>query len=229
MMDRLRAYLRAEREKLRPLSRRARAEYVWQYYKLWILGIGFLLFLTLYIIVIRLTVPQDNWFYLTLANTYADVGEGSDFWRGFVDYGGYDTSEKHVYFNGSCYFDPSSGAYNAYYTYFVAYVQAGTLDAIAMEREDLEALGARGWLLDLTLPEAGDLAARYADRLVYAVPEEGTYGPDPVPIGIDLSDTALVDTFHIYADTCALGISSNCPHFSEVERFLDYVFSLENG
>ena len=221
-MERLKHWYQSERRKLRTLSRRAKVEYVWQYYKLWIIGISFLLFLTVYITVHRLTVPADNWFYITFANTYAEVGNGSELWRGFVDASGYDVREKNVYFNNSCYFDPSDTGYNAYYTYFVAYVEAGTLDAIAMERDDLALLGTRGRLLDLSGTE---FATRYADRLVYAVPANPDYGTEPLPIGVDLSDTRLVTDFHIYESSCALGLSANCPHPDAVARFLDYVLS----
>ena len=225
-MERLKNWYAAEREKLRPLSRRAKAEYVWQYYKLWIIALVSVLGLSVYITVHRLTVPSDNWLYITFANTYADAaGNRSALWRGFADASGYDTTEKNIYFNNSCYFDPSDTRYNAYYTYFVAYVEAGTLDAIIMERDDLETLGARGRLLDLTMEAADGLAEKYAERLLYAVPANEEYGTDSVPIGIDLSDTCLVTEFHIYDETCALGVSANCPHIDALERFLEYVLA----
>lgn len=241
-MDWLKAYLRREARKIRALpDRRAKAEYIWQYYKLWIIGILSFLFLTGYLVLHRLTVPLDNWFYITFANTYAETGADSPLWRDFVHYSGFDPEEKNVYFNTNCYFDPASDAYNVYYTYFVAYVEAGTLDAITMERDDLIALGQRGRLLDLSRPEAARIAEKYADRFLYAVPLEsladtaagletpsgaGTVSDtaaQSVPIGIDLSDTPLVYEYHVYSNPCALGISANCPHMDAVERFLDYL------
>ncbi|MBQ6207866.1 MAG: hypothetical protein IJK52_12400, partial [Oscillospiraceae bacterium] len=88
-MERLKNWYAAEREKLRPLSRRAKAEYVWQYYKLWIIALVSILGLSVYITVHRLTVPSDNWLYITFANTYADAaGNRSALWRGFADASG---------------------------------------------------------------------------------------------------------------------------------------------
>ena len=219
-MEALKHWYQSERRKLRTLSRRAQVEYIWQYYKLWIIAVVSLLSLTIYVTVHRLTVPADNWFYITFANTYAEAGNGSELWRGFVDASGYDVREKNVYFNNRCYFDPADTGYNAYYTYFVAYVEAGTLDAITMERDALASLGTRGRLLDLSGTE---FVTRYADRLVYAVPANPDYGTEPLPIGVDLSDTRLVTDFHIYENSCALGLSANCPHPDAVARFLDYV------
>ena len=79
-METLRQWFRTERQKLRTLSRRAQLEYIWQYYKLWIIALASIVGLTVYITVHRLTVPADNWLYVTFANTYAPVGNGSEFW-----------------------------------------------------------------------------------------------------------------------------------------------------
>ena len=226
----LRTYLSGEARKFRALpDRRAKAEYLWQYYRLWIIGVAAALGIAGYLVVHRLTVPADNWFYITFANTYADVGEGSPLWEDFVAYSGFDPDEKNIYFNTNCYFDPAQTGYNVYYTYFVAYVEAGTLDAITMERDDLITLGRRGRLLDLSRPEARTIAEKYADRLLYAVPADPENGTQPLPIGIDLSGTPLLGVYHAYADTCALGISVNCPHMDAVERFLDYLTEEEDG
>ena len=205
----------------------AKLQYVWDYYKLWIIGIVCLIAFLIYFIVARAMTPNDNWFYITIANTQADAGNKSQIWRDFVDYSGYDTREKNVYFNTNCYFDPFSEKANPYYTYFVAYVDAGTLDLIAMEKDDLQKLGERGRLLDLSRPEASEIMTRYKDRLIYAVPLDEEYSTEPVPIGIDLSDSVLVSKYHIYGDSCAVGVSANCPHMDAVLRFLSFV--LEDG
>ena len=103
----------------------------------------------------------------------------------------------------------------------------GTLDLIAMEKDDLQKLGERGRLLDLSRPEASEIMAKYKDRLIYAVPLDEEYSTEPVPIGIDLSDSVLVSKYHIYSDSCAVGVSANCPHMDAVLKFLAFV--LEDG
>lgn len=205
----------------------AKLQYVWDYYKLWIIGVVCLVAFVIYFVVARAMTPNDNWFYITIANTQADAGNKSQIWRDFVDYSGYDTREKNVYFNTNCYFDPFSERINNYYTYFVAYVDAGTLDLIAMEKDDLQKLGERGRLLDLSRPEASEIMAKYKDRLIYAVPLDEEYSTEPVPIGIDLSDSVLVSKYHIYSNSCAVGVSANCPHMDAVLKFLAFV--LEDG
>ena len=219
--------LKNARREVSRLQGAAKLQYVWDYYKLWIIGVVCLVAFVIYFVVARAMTPNDNWFYITIANTQADAGNKSQIWRDFVDYSGYDTREKNVYFNTNCYFDPFSERINNYYTYFVAYVDAGTLDLIAMEKDDLQKLGERGRLLDLSRPEASEIMAKYEDRLIYAVPLDEEYSTEPVPIGIDLSDSALISKYHIYSDSCAVGVSANCPHMDAVLRFLACV--LEDG
>ena len=219
--------LKNAKREVSQLQGAAKLQYVWDYYKLWIIGIVCLIAFVIYFVIARAMTPNDNWFYITIANTQADAGNKSQIWRDFVDYSGYDTKEKNVYFNTNCYFDPFSEKVNQYYTYFVAYVDAGTLDLIAMEKDDLQKLGERGRLLDLSRPEASEIMSRYEDRLIYATPLDEEYSTEPVPIGIDLSDTQLVSNYHIYGDSCAIGVSANCPHMDAVLKFLSFV--LEDG
>lgn len=220
----LKAYLLNEKKKIKDLDARRKWEYIWQYYKLWIIGIVCAVIAIIYFTVHFFVMPRDNWFYGVFANTYADVGEHSDLWEGFVAYAGLDVKEKNVVFNNNCYFDPGKKGYNQYFNAFVAYVDSGTMDIVTMEVGHLKTLGKKGRLMDLSNQEiAGVLAEKYADRLIYATPDNAEYSTQPIPIGIDLSDTCLVTEYHLYEDSCALGISSLAPHLDQVEQFLDYV------
>lgn len=226
MIEYLKQEYRKAKKEVSRLEGAAKLQYVWDYYKLWIIGVVCTLLFIIYFVTARIMTPNDNWFYITIANTQADAGNGSQLWKDFVEYGGFDTKQKNVYFNTNCFFDPFSEKPNDYYTYFVAYVDAGTLDLITMEKDDLQKLGERGRLLDLSLPEAAKIMEKYSDRLIYAVPLDTEYSTEPVPIGIDLSDTVLVSKYHVYADSCAVGLSAHCPHMDAILTFLSFV--LEN-
>ncbi len=229
-MGALKAYLVSEKEKIADKDTRGKIDYIWRYYKLWITGFLCAAAFLIYLFVHFLFTPQENWFYGVFANTYADVGEHSALWDGFVEYAELDVKKKNVVFNHSCYFDPASKKYNQYYSAFVAYVDSGTMDIVTMETEDLKILGERGRLMDLSNTElAGSLAEKYADRLIYALPDDKEYSTEPIPIGIDLSDTMLVTEYHIYEDSCALGVSSLAPHLDQIEAFLEYVLSGEEN
>lgn len=226
MMNGLKSWYSREKEKIRNLETfRAKAEYIWQYYYLWIIGIAFAVFFTGYVVYHFTTAIKENWFFITFTNTYEDVGDGSDLWKGYVDYTGYDTTVKNVEFNNLSYFDYASGDApgNEYYEMFVAHVDAGTLDAVTMKKESLESLGTSGRLMDLNDERCASIMEKYGDRLVYCEPKDEDYGADRVPVGIDISDSILMTEYEIYSDSCVLGIGAHAQHMDAVEKFLDYV------
>ena len=227
MMDSLKSWFSREKEKIHNLETfRKKAEYIWQYYYLWIIGIAFAVFMIGYIAYHYTTALKENWFFITFTNTYADVGDDSDLWKGYVEYTGYDTTVKNVEFNNLSYFDYASGkaAGNEYYEMFVAHVEAGTLDAVTMEKESLEALGSTGRLMDLNDERCSSIMEKYGDRLVWCEPDDEDDGSDRVPVGIDISDSSLMTEYEIYPDSCVLGIGSYAQHIDAVEEFLDYIF-----
>lgn len=226
-MNWLKSYFSQEREKIRNIETfRAKVEYIWQYYYLWIIGIVAAVGIIGSFIYHYNTALKENWFFITFTNTYAEVGNKSQLWDGYVEYTGYDTTVKNVEFNNISYFDcaKNNAAGNEYYEVFVAHVEAGTLDAVTMERESLEALGASGRLMDLNDERCASIMEKYGDRLVYCEPYDEEYELDQVPVGIDISDSILMTEYNIYPDSCVIGIGSYAQHIDAVEQFLEYIF-----
>lgn len=205
---------------------KAKLEYIWQYYYLWIIGIVAGVFFLIFCINRFFFTVKDNWFYITFNNTYAEVGNDSDLWDGYVDYTGYDLKEKNVVFNNSSYFDYKEGVTgNSYFESFVAYTEGGTLDAITMEADSLTALGESGRLMDLDSEACAAIKEKYGDRFLYCEPYDEDYGSDLVAVGIDISDSILMTEYKIYPDSCALGIGAGSGHLEAVEAFLDYILA----
>lgn len=224
-MNRLQKLYKSEKEKLRgyPLSKKLSyiAEYYWLYILLITGGIAFVI----YFVYHAFFTVKENWFYITFVNTMQDAGEDSDLRRSFIDYGGYDLSEKNVLFNSACYFDAArkGGTNNSYYQSFIATIEAGALDAAVMEKENFQAVAASGRFQDLSAGEAADLFAPYADLFVYCLPYDETYSETEVPAGIDLSGSPLVTEYGLYEEGCVLGLSAYSRHPEEVVRFLEFL------
>ena len=227
-MERLKRWLAGEREKLSGRTPRERWAYIWEYYKLWIIGALALVWFLAFAGYHWFFAPRENWFFAVFANTYAESAEeGGELWQDFVDYAGYDTRKKRVSFNNSIYFDlTQGGSYaNTYYESFVAFAESGDLDVVTMEEPQLVALGASGRLLDLNREECAALREAYGDRLVYAQPYDEEYSTEQVPVGIDVSDSLLMTKYHIYsAESCVLGIGAQTGHLEAVETFLQFIF-----
>lgn len=227
-MERFREMLRADREKLKGERPSQIALYIWDYYRIPIIAILAVLSLAGYLLYLQIFVPRENWFYACFANTYADYGRGSNFYAGLVDYAGYDLKEKQLVINCSIYCNPSKRtAGNRYYDSLVTLMDAGALDVVVMGREDIEALGRKGRLLDLSSEKGGGLSERWKDRLTYAVPEDtGEYGDQPLPIGIDLSGSRVVGDYAAYAGDAWLGVNAESGHVDQVDVFLNYLFDV---
>lgn len=212
-------------ERIRSLPPNKRIAYIREYYWLWIVGIlGGCVFLT-YVLFHAFFSVKEFWFYAVFANTMEDAGDHSLLWDDFLDYTGYNVRQKKVEFNGRSFFDPSKsgGTSNSYFQAFAALVESGDLDVVTMGEEGLEAVGASGRLLDLNREECASIREKYVERFVYCIPYDEEYSTEPVPVGIDLSDSSLVTKYHIYEDDCVLGISAYTQRLDAVEQFLAFV------
>ena len=218
--------LKGEREKIKEISGTGKKiEYIWDYYKLWIIGIVFFIWFVTFAVHQFMTNRQDYRCFMVFANTYADAGDHSELWEDYVEYAGIDLREETVRFDANSYFDYAKGATgNSYFEAFVAYADSGTLDAIVMGRDSLTALGKTGRLLDLNSEECSSIRAKYGDRFLYAVPLDEEYGGREVPVCIDISDSRLVSEYGIYSEPCALGIGALSQNVESVELFLDFLF-----
>ena len=227
--EKLRNHLKGEKEKLKDLSRREKLQYILEYYWLWILGIVLAVTLPLYIVYRAATSVKDYWFFIVYANTMKEIGNDSDLWKGYVEYTGYDTSQKMVNFNARCYFAPVSvsGTRNSYYESFVVYADTGELDAVTMEKEQIEVLGKSGRLMDLEDERCAALLEKYGDRLVYCIPDPERSEKERIPVGIDISDSILMTEYQLYENSCVLGIGANSGNPEAIELYLEYIFEEE--
>ena len=219
-----------EKEKLKAMTRKEAIQYIWMYFKIPICAVLFVVVFGIYLTFRIMTNVPDNWLAVTFANTMADAGTGSALWEEFTEAAGYDLSEKKVEFNAESYFDylKDQARGNAYYNAFIAMTDAGELDAITMEADSLAALGQSGRLLDLNDERCQSIKAKYADRFVYYQPyDENGQAMEKIPVGIDLSDSILVSKYHLYADSCALGIGARSENLEEVEYFIGFVLGEE--
>jgi len=221
-------WYRDEREKLKGYGPGARLRYVWQYYRLWIIGIGFMVGFAAYALWNYFTVPGDIHFYAIFSNTYAPLGQGSGFYDGFVEAAGYDLSTGVVEIDCANYCKPSGRvAGNTYYEKLISMLDGRVDDVWVAEAEDVIAVGAGGRLMDLDGPDAAVLKERYGDRFVYCTPLDESYSDQPVPIGIDLAGTALTGEYSAYPNGAVLGVNAYTGRLDQVVVFLDYLFAWE--
>lgn len=225
LRERHRQWAKTEKHKIGEISGlKKKAEYIWEYYKLWIIGLICAVWFFSFAVHQYTTALHDYWCYMIFSNTYADAGNGSDVWNDYVEYAGFDLNEKKVEFNVNSYFDYLKGVTgNTYFEAFVAYADGGILDGIVQETGSIAALGKTGRLMDLDSEECASIKAKYGDRFVYSEPFDEGYGKDKVAVGIDISDSKLVTEYGVYTLDIALGIGANSGRIDAVEKFLDFI------
>ena len=227
LADRFRQWAQEEYNKIKNLSWRQKLEYAWDYYKIQIICVLSFIVLSAYLIPRLATANRENWLYAAFANTYADIGSGSDFWKNYADYANYDLNQKNLIFNAQVYCDPAGEDYgNQYYRLLIASMDSGVLDILIMEPERLRYLGASGRLLDLESERTQNILRKYQDRIIWCEPMESkNYNKSRVAIGINLDNSILTTGENrAYADGAALGINALSQRPEEAEIFLRYLF-----
>lgn len=211
----------AEKEKLREMTREKAAEYIWTYYKIPIVSVIVLIFLAVYFIHAFLNRPGDTFLHVTFVNCYDDVSENSDFYQAFLEYAGSRKAEE-VYFDANVFFDLSreSDYANSYFQKTVAYLEAGTTDAVVCQESNLAGLAKGGRILTLEDERAKPIYEKYKDRIVDYTTDEG----ETLPVGVDISDSRFIRDMNSYEESCYLCVSAYIGQTDHVEVFLDYLF-----
>ena len=224
-MGRLSDWFAREKKKVGAMPKKQAVRYIWDYYKLWLISITAILAIIIFVIVRLVTNIPENWLYVVFANTRAEAATGSQLWKDFEERQGYDLKKKNLIFDDACYFDflQNEARGNNYFNAFVALVESGTLDAITMEPDSLAALGQTGRLLDLRADQSYGIMKKYEDRFIYYTPPEGSGYDEPIPVGIDISDSLLVTKYHLYSEKCALGVGAASKNIEAVDDFLQFV------
>ena len=219
-----RNWLENEKLKLSTMDRAKAAEYIWQYYKLWIIGIVSAVCIGAYLLTLSLTKPKENWLYVVFANVppASVLEEDEELYQAYAEYAGFDLTEKNLVFDTNCYCKPSEKTYgNNYYNKMIALMDGGVLDLLVMEKEDLQAIGVTGRLMDLE-SEKYRLDPKWTDRLIYCENTAKDYEKTLVPIAVDLSGSFLTEADGPYPEGCAVSISSLSSRPEELDQFLTF-------
>ena len=214
-----------EHAKLSEMSLKKALKYIWQYYWIFIIGFIGIVWFAVFSVHRLIVGTPEYWIYASFANSTVNPAGVSRLHDDFAAFTGWDTKEKRIEFSTNMYFDYSRNQArgNEYYNSFVALTDSGTLDLITMDPSQLAPLGLSGRLMNWNFEECDALREKYADRLIWYQPPEDAEETDPVPVGIDISDSLLVTKYGIYPESAALGIASESPRLDAVGKFLEFI------
>lgn len=222
------SFLRAEWEKIRPLPWKDKFSYIWEYYKVHLLIVAFVLYafisvgVTIYNahkggevvfgvgVVNDLSVPEE--FSSQLA---ADLGE----------YFGLAYGDQQVNVQTNYTVSSEANEYQAILnTIIFVDASAGDVDAVICQKEVLEFFPAsqEPWLDLSTVLDAGTLEA-LSDRLFYF---EGTEGNE-FPCGIRLTDKTLGTESSLTLEEPYLAFAGSAVHADYIDDFVNYILAEE--
>lgn len=180
-------------------------KYIWSYCRIPIIVILILIFLLGYFIQVFRNRPGNILVHVSFLNCYDDVSEASDFYQGFIEYADFQ-KEGEVIFDANVFFDLSrdSDYRNSYYQKTVAYLEAGTTDAVVCQEANLMGLVRGGRILSLEDNKAKEICKKYRERIVNYTTEEG----EGILVGIDISDSPVLAEMISYKGGYCLCISA---------------------
>ena len=212
----------AEKQKIQGMTRENALRYIWTYYKIPIIGILVFIFLVFYFIHAFLNRPEDTILHVTFVNCYDNVSEDSDFHKEFLEYADFQETGE-VIFDSNVFFDLSkdSDYANTYFQKTVAYLEAGTTDALICQETNMKGMAKGGRVLNLEDERAGGICEKYKDRIVNYTTDEG----EVIPVAVDVSDSPRFEGKNSYKDEekCYLCVSAYIDQADQVEVFLDYL------
>lgn len=215
----------AERLKIQGMTRKNALRYIWTYYKIPIVGILVFIFLVIYFVHAFLSRPEDTLLHVTFVNCYDNVSEDSDFYKDFLEYADFQETGE-VYFDSNVFFDLSKDRdyANTYFQKTVAYLEAGTTDAVICQETNMKGLAKGGRILNLKDERAGGICEKYKDRIVDYTTDEG----EVIPVAVDISDSPCLEGLNSYenGEKCYLCVSAYIDRADQVEVFLDYLFNV---
>ena len=204
------------------MTYKKKLEYIWDYYKFFILGSIFIIYAlssTIYnhftekecllkMIMVNGTIPYDGAIFAD--DFLLEKGFNPDTQEIIVSSVGLTLSEKTYQ--------------QDYYTVqaLIARLTSGDIDIMSAPPEIFKDYAQEGYFLNLQTIFSEDELALYKEYLVYATDINTN---ENYPCGLDLSNNTWIEKYGYYYDDCQFGILYNLPHLETTKEFLLYILN----
>lgn len=207
---------------LKELPPKKRFLYIWDYYKLWIIG-GIFAICSIISAIYQYATAKDTLLQLILVNSSLSYEE-SIFAEDYLTEHGYSTDEYEL-IASSVEFKMTETSYQEdYYTLqaLVARMTSGDIDIFSAPSDLFAPYATEGYLMDLSTVFSEEELLTYGALLVYTTDEitQKTY-----PCAFDFTDNAWMKTHGYYTGSCHMGILYNSANVEQVKQFLTYILT----
>lgn len=213
-----------DKENMRQMKPAEKAGYIWDYYKIPLIGITAVIALAVYFLFLFLRPSPEPVLSVEVLNSQTGIGEGTEFCTGFRSFAGIDSGSGTIQIMNQLFFDLSkeSDYASTYYMKLLAEIDAGTVDAVISGWTNIDKMGTAGYFLDLKDSGTSHLYQEYQDRILTVTSAEG----EVHPIAFDLSDSSVLSNAGIvYTEKACLAVSPKAKHMGNVEKLLEFLYS----
>jgi len=213
-VDRLRAYLREEREKLKPLSAKARLEYFWDYYKIQT-GIASVILVFLISVVASVLTRKESRLHVVMINAVSAENTLFDDWFAQA---GYNAKKEEITVTSNWMLDLETGGETDVVTVqaVAALFAARDLDLYISDRAAFDYFAPPGAFTDLREVLGADAVEKLGDRLYYCDTEE--YGR--IAAGVIFEEGSPLHEAGYYYMPVIAGIAASTEHMDAAVQCL---------
>lgn len=204
---------------LKELSRKARIEYIWDYYKWYILA-AIIAVAVLFSLIRHFVTYREPILNVIMFNCTDNLNTDDAAFDEFLTAYGYNPKESPVGLSSTLQIsETENGIPYGDAQVLSVMIAAGGQDILFGNGQTYLDYAAEGALLDLSTVLSDDLLERYANQLLYTTDEEHT---TPYPCAIELTDNEWLNE-HYYSDTCYFGILWQVDHLDTAKQFAEFL------
>lgn len=225
------------RENFRKMDTRAKVDYIYTYFK-WYILLGVIALMVLGSAVYRQVTKKDTVIYLGLVNVSVGTDLETALTLDFLEDTGLNPKQNQIQVYSGLYLSDESSAENHEYAYasrmkLMAAVNAKQLDVVLMNREAYNILSQSGYLLDLSgcatalapyLTENDVVLEDNSIEFQLNEADEHRIITEQAVNGMDVSQLSLFRNAG-FPDSVYIGIIGNSPRYSVTIQYLEYLVS----
>lgn len=219
----IKEHMNVEKTKLSKMTLKGKAEYIWEYYKIPI--VGTIVFVAIVVsLITSITGKKDTILTTTVIGYPNDTFLSPYLKDGFEKYLEIDKENEEVLMDTSMTFDSSAGANQDYISTskLMTLMAAGSLDVIICEQGFIDHYSKQGTFLNLETDLPEDLKEALSEKFVMTTNEEGI----KIPNSIDLTGSELVKESGMPFKEPRIAIVVNSQLKENAFEFLRYLFEV---
>lgn len=212
-----------EKAKLSKMNAKEKIDYIWEYYKYWIIGTIAGIALIYGIVSAQIENSKDTYLYLTMVNSSMVSGGETTLMDDFATYAQVDQSKVKLNLDTSIQMKTDMSdeySMNSSAKMFAQFA-AQTIDATIMNKDMIDFFLDKDAFADLEEILPAEFYKEHEDNFIKGTDSEGT----EFICAIDLSDSKIFQKTDAYTETPYYSIIVNSENHENSIQFLEYLYS----